>query len=457
MSQRRYFGTDGIRGVANEGLTPDLAFRLGIAAGRWLRDTNRPPTAFLGRDTRQSGPMLGAAMAAGLCSAGISVTAGGVAPTPLVSFATREGGFGLGVVISASHNPFPDNGIKLLGTSGAKLSDDDELAIEAYLDEPYVDRPTGGDVGWLETNIEWNDRYLDFLTTLVPLGLKEMRVALDAANGAAYRLGRQALERLGAEVVAIHETPNGTNINVKCGATHPSVIRELTLEQQTEVGVAFDGDADRAVFSDDEGYLINGDRMMAAWAAHRRPEPRLVVGTVMSNQGLDHFLRDIGYTLERAKVGDKYVSERLAATGAQIGGEQSGHIILPKNGPTGDGLATMLEFLSVLRESGRKASEWREDIVFFPQLLANVKVDQKEGWEDRDEIQLARATAESMVGSDGRVLVRASGTQPKLRVMVEARDAQVCAAATNLIVQALVDTLGGRETDRTDLAVDLGE
>ena len=457
---RRYFGTDGVRGVANTKLTPELAFKLGLGAARYLLHTNHVPRAVMGRDTRRSGPMLGAALAAGLASGGIEVVDLGVAPTPAVSHAARTGDFSLGAIVSASHNPAPDNGIKFVGHDGRKLPDEVELQLESFM-EGGEDRPTGDKVGWLHIDHAPLDAYLDFLVSIVPERLEGMKVAVDAAHGAAYELGPESLRRLGAEVHVTGVNPDGMNINAEGGATKPETIGEFARKQGCQVGVAFDGDADRAIFCDEHGTLINGDRTMGLWAAHRQREgdldPAVVVGTVMSNGGFEHYLLDNGIKLERTPVGDKYVAQRIEQTGALIGGEQSGHIIFPRRGPTGDGLVTMLEFLRVLKLEGKPASHYSAEYQPWPQLLVNVSVAEMDGWKDKEMVAGALQMADQRLGDHGRVVVRPSGTQPMIRVMVEAQDETARDEVAASIVAAMEEELGGKIYSRVDLTHALGD
>ena len=457
---RRYFGTDGVRGVANAKLTPELAFRLGLAAARWLIATEHEPHAVIGRDTRRSGPMLGAALASGLCSGGVSVTVLGVAPTPTVSYVARTGAYSLGGIVSASHNPAPDNGIKFVGHDGRKFPDEVELQIESYMDSGPV-LPTGAGVGWLESDRSEIESYMNFIESVVPERLTGMRIAVDGAHGAAFELGPEILRRLGAEVFVTGATPDGMNINAEGGATKPETIGAFTLEAQCDIGVAFDGDADRVIFCDERGKLINGDRTMGAWAAHRMREgsltPPVVVGTVMSNGGFERYLTQQGITLERTPVGDKYVAQRIEQTGALIGGEQSGHVIFPRRGPTGDGLVTMLEFLRVLKTESQPASHYSEEYEPWPQLLVNVSVAEMDGWKDKDGVAGALENADKRLGSDGRVVVRPSGTQPMIRVMVEALDSAARDEVAASIVSAMEEELGGKIYSRVDLTHALGD
>lgn len=454
---RKFFGTDGVRGVANRGkMTPEMAMRIGLAAGTVLRSKGLPNQVVVGRDTRRSGTMLSTALISGFTAAGVNVLAIGVAPTPAVAYCARRG-YGLGVVISASHNPAVDNGIKLLSAEGGKVSDDFELEVEALLESDFLDRPSGTDVGVLTQERGLLEFYADVLVGLVPERLDGMKVAVDGANGAAFDVGPQVLRRLGAEVVSFAVDPDGTNINAGCGATHPRAVQELTLGSQADVGVAFDGDADRAVFSDDLGRLINGDRTMGIWGAHWHVDPPVIVGTVMSNTGFEKYLESKGIRLERAKVGDKYVSEQIKLNDAKVGGEQSGHIIFPQHGPTGDGLVTMLELLRVLKREERKASSFYDDFENWPQTLVNMNVSDLSTWSNGAGVQEAIAAAEETVKGRGRVNIRPSGTQPIVRVMVEAETAEVRDRARGLVVDALVSGAGGSIYSETDLTTSLGE
>ena len=447
------FGTDGVRGVANAELSPELALRLGRAAGEWLRHKGGK-SAVIGRDTRQSGSMLGAALASGLNSSGISVTTMGVAPTPAVSHAVRSSErFDIGVVISASHNPAADNGIKFLSHSGCKLSDDEEAEIEALLDQPS---PIGGDrVGHIAADADLLTAYENWLASLLPERLSGFTIALDCANGAAYAVAPKLLRRLGAEIVSAGIEPDGTNINDSCGATNPSTIQQLAKEAGASLGIAFDGDADRCVFSDEGGQLINGDKTMGIWAAFW--EAPVVVGTVMSNAGFERALESRGIRLERTRVGDRYVSERLRDTGAKVGGEQSGHIIFPEWSPTGDGLLTAIQMLRVMQKSGCAASELPPVFDNWPQLLVNVRVQDSKQWKEAAEIHTAIADAEERLGGRGRIVVRPSGTQPMIRVMVEAQSTEERDAAADEIVGLIERDLGGKIQGRVDLTHALGD
>ncbi len=445
--------------MANAKLTPEFALSLGLAVGDWLGGTSLPKRVVVGRDTRRSGPMLEAAMSAGLASMGIEVVSLGIAPTPAVAFAARRGGFGLGAVVSASHNPAPDNGIKFLSHEGVKSTDEQEADWERRMDEGPGERGTGASVATIRASSEPLDEYADFLVGLVPEGLHGMRIALDTAHGAAYALAPHVLRALGAEVIVVGDRPDGLNINADGGATKPDTIQTLTRLMSADVGVAFDGDADRAVFSDGSGRLINGDRTLGIWAAHRqaggRLDPPVVVGTVMSNGGFERYLSGMGIRLERTPVGDKHVAAKIRQTGALCGGEQSGHLIFPEHQPTGDGLVTALELLRTLAVSGRTSTSCVDDYRAWPQLLVNVGVDSTEGWKEklRDRLE----DAETRLLGNGRLLVRPSGTQPMLRIMVEAEDEILRDEVTNALVDATLERLCGHVEGRVDLTHALGD
>ena len=455
---KRLFGTDGVRGVANAKLTPELAFDLGQAAGLYLARTGTLRKAVIGQDTRISSTMLSAAVSAGLCSAGVSVYDLGVAPTPTISYVARTGSYGLGVIVSASHNPAPDNGIKFVGHDGKKLADETEVEIEGLIKISF-DRPTGGEIGRIVHGREGVESYLGMLEAIVPGGLDGWKIALDAAHGAAFELGPEILRRLGAELVAIGTAPDGININSEGGATKPHTICELTKSSGATVGVAFDGDADRAIFSDSQGRLINGDRTMGVWADHMQAigalDPSLIVGTVMSNGGFVHYLASRGIEVERAPVGDKYVAQRIDATRALVGGEQSGHIIFPHHGPTGDGLVTMLEFFRVLKALDRTSAECYESYDPWPQLLVNMAVDSTAGWQEK--LAGVLNDGKARLQDRGRIVVRPSGTQPVIRVMVEADEYALRDEIADAIVAEVSARMGGHVEGRVDLTHALGD
>lgn len=456
------FGTDGVRGVANRDVTAELAFQIGQAAGRYLQSQNDlPHRAIMGRDTRISGAMLGAAVAAGLCSEGIETIACGVLPTGGISRIAKTGDYGLGIVISASHNPAADNGIKLMSHQGTKLPEEVESTIESLIGPATEDRPLGGNVGRLITSRDEVESYMNWLVSLVPERLEGMKVAIDAAHGAAYVLGIDVFQRLGAEVIATGTQPDGMNINAQGGATKPQTIQDLTQSTNADLGVAYDGDADRAVFSDSQGRLINGDRTMAIWCAHWQSQdqfdPPVVVGTVMSNGGFETYLNSQGIKLERAKVGDKYVAAKMRELNGLIGGEQSGHLIFSQYAPTGDGLLTALQMARVLKRENRTAADAFGDFENWPQMLINVQIHRREGWESNQQVQDALKWAEEKLGDHGRINVRPSGTQPMIRVMVEADSGDLRDEVVNKVANTMNDALGGSIYSRVDLTHALGD
>lgn len=418
------FGTDGVRGIANTELTPEFALALGRAAAQSLGGGR----FVIGRDPRRSGDLLEAALTAGLLSQGADVLSLGVVPTPGVSFVARTTGASAGVVISASHNPMQDNGIKFFGPDGKKLPDATETQIQAALSNDFS-RPAGPGVGRLTHNSGPVDNYADFLAaTLGETTLAGLKLVIDGANGAASYLARPLLERLGAEVVAIHCEPDGVNINEGCGSTHPEELAARTKAEGADAGLAFDGDADRVILADRHGRIFDGDRILLTGALWWKLDS--VVGTVMSNMGLELALQAAQVRLERASVGDRYVAELLESTRARLGGEQSGHILFPELSPAGDGLLTALQILKIVQDSGRELATWYDNMTTLPQKLVNVAVRERDGWETDPAITAAIAETEKALEGRGRLLVRASGTEKLIRVMAEAPTetevAQVC-------------------------------
>jgi len=451
------FGTDGVRGKANAAINADLALKIGLAAGSHFFERGAR-IAVIGRDTRRSGSMLGAALASGLASAGIDVVALGVAPTPAVSFAARTGGFDFAAVISASHNPAEDNGIKLLGPDGGKLPVSQEKLIESLLDQPA--RSPADQIGRIASDDSHIESYIQWLVSRIPSSLDGFRIALDCANGAAACIAPQMFEMLGAQITTIGTQPNGDNINNHCGATNPSAIQQLTVESKSELGIAFDGDADRCIFSDEKGRLINGDKFMAAWAASElksgRLDPPVVVGTSMSNLGFERALQAIGIQLVRADVGDRNVAFAMRDHQAKIGGEQSGHIIFGGVSPTGDGLLTALEMVRILNETNCRASELQPQLENWPQLLVNLNMPDKTCIQT-DEFKTKQTAVAQELRDRGRVMVRESGTQPIVRVMVEANDADLRDACAEQLIAYLSMRHGARIHSKVDLTHALGD
>jgi phosphoglucosamine mutase len=418
---QRLFGTDGIRGVAGRELTAELARRIGAAAVQTLRGHGeRRPTVVVGRDTRASGPMLEDALAEGIRSAGGDALLAGVQTTPAVAFLTVDLGASSGLVISASHNPPEYNGIKLFGAEGYKLSDELEAEIEAAVGEPSPSA-SPGEIRPVEGA---TDRYVTHLVSAAESELAGMRVVVDCANGAACQAAPLTLARLGADVVPIFDRPDGANINVSCGAMHPEVVAKAVLEQGAAAGVAHDGDADRAMFAGPGGELIDGDFVLAAGAValKRRGalEKDIVVTTVMANVGFHRAMRDAGIQVVATRVGDRYVLEEMLRRGAVLGGEQSGHVIFSEHATTGDGILTAVKLLSLAADAGEPLDRFVDVMERFPQVLVNVEVSDRDGLDDAEDVWDAVREAEAALGERGRVLVRPSGTEQLVRVMVEA-------------------------------------
>jgi len=424
----RLFGTDGVRGLANKDVTAELALDLGVAAAHVLGTSGEfeghRPRAVVGRDPRASGEFLSAAVAAGLSSAGVDVLDVGVLPTPALAFLTDALGADLGCMLSASHNPMPDNGIKFFARGGLKLDDSVEDAIEQRLEEPW-DRPTGADVGRIHRDTgQAGSLYVEHLTKSIAGPLSGLRIAVDCANGAASEVGPEALRAAGADVVVINASPDGRNINEKCGSTHPEQLQAVTVASEADFGVAFDGDADRCLAVDHTGALVDGDKIMGILALARAAEGRLagdtLVVTVMSNLGLLLAMERAGITTVQTGVGDRYVLEAMREGGFSLGGEQSGHIIVSDFATTGDGILTAFQLAAHVKQSGRRLADLAGEIEKLPQALVNVSgVDKARA--DRDEELLAEiARAEAALGATGRVVLRPSGTEPLVRVMVEA-------------------------------------
>ena len=442
----KLFGTDGVRGVAGRDLTPELAFALGRALITTLGARGRPRVA-VGRDTRASGEMLEAALAAGICSAGGDVFRLGVMPTPGVAFVTVDLTAEAGAVISASHNPPEDNGIKLFSSDGTKLPDLVEAEIERLVGTSEGPRPEGTAVGRIVPEQEDGaERYLRHLVGEAEGTLGGMRVVVDCANGAAYRFAPALLRRLGAEVYAIGDEPDGTNINVGCGVTSPETVMKAVRRFGADAGVAHDGDADRTLLVDAEGSLVDGDHIIGAAAIALKEEGRLakdtVVATVMANMGFRKAMDEAGITVLETKVGDRYVLEEMIRSGGVLGGEQSGHVIFLEKATTGDGLLTAAWFLALARRRGVSVRELAAAVRKYPQVLEGVRVADREALEGADAVWEAVRAAEEALGSRGRVVVRPSGTEPLVRVMVEAETEEEARRHAEAIGGAVRESLG---------------
>jgi len=438
---RKYFGTDGIRGtVGQPPITPDFVLRLAHAVGTVLRRSEARPTVLIGKDTRISGYMLESALESGFNSAGVDVVLLGPVPTPAVAYLTRAQRASLGVVISASHNPFEDNGIKFFDARGAKLPDAWEAAVEAALLEPpaWVDSARLGKARRLD---DAAGRYIEFCksTFANDLTLHGLKIVVDAAHGAAYQIAPKVFHELGAEVVAIGCAPDGLNINRGVGATHPQALVQVVREHRADYGIALDGDADRLQLVDADGRLYDGDELLYLMVADRIARDEDVpgcVGTLMTNMAVELALRERGVAFVRAKVGDRYVLEELHARGWVLGGEGSGHLLVLDRHTTGDGIVSALQVLQACVASGRSLAELLEGVQRFPQVLLNVRLQPGEDWRANARLGEATRAVEAELGDSGRVLIRASGTEPVLRIMVEARDAGVAQAAAERLAAA---------------------
>jgi phosphoglucosamine mutase len=450
--KRKYFGTDGVRGtVGSAPMTPDFVLRLGYAAGKVLSVQGKHPAVLIGKDTRISGYMLESALEAGFSAAGVDVHMGGPIPTPAVAYLTRALRLTAGVVISASHNPYPDNGIKIFSGDGFKLPDEIEAQIEARMEQP-MGCNEASQLGKVWRVDDAGGRYIEFCKSTYPaeLDLKGLKIVVDCAHGAAYNVAPHVFHELGAEVVAIGVKPDGVNINEKTGATAPAALKKEVIDQKADLGVALDGDADRVVMVDAQGRAYDGDELLYVIAGHRarnrgRNGGKLsgVAGTLMTNLAFEKAMQRLGIAFGRAKVGDRYVLELMREKRWELGGENSGHVICLDKHTTGDGIVSALQVLHAIRESGRSLAELTADLVMYPQVLVNVKVPRGFDWRKHDAIGKAQADAEQSLNGRGRVLLRPSGTEPVLRVMVEGEPREAIESAANSIAQVVRSAAAG--------------
>lgn len=444
----KYFGTDGVRGVANSELTPELAFRVGRFGGYVLTKDMERPKVLIGRDTRVSGHMLEGALVAGLLSIGAEVMRLGVISTPGVAYLTKATGAQAGVMISASHNPVQDNGIKFFGSDGFKLSDEQEEEIEALLNstEDTLPRPTGADLGQVNDYFEGGQKYLQYLKQSVDEDFSDIHVALDCAHGATSSLAAHLFADLEAEISTMGASPNGTNINDGVGSTHPEVLAEFVKEKGADVGLAFDGDGDRLIAVDEKGQIVDGDQIMYICAKYLNEQGMLnegtVVSTVMSNLGFYKALDEHSVKSVKTAVGDRYVVEEMKKNGYNLGGEQSGHIIFLDYISTGDGMLSAIQLVNIMKVTKKSLSELASEMKKFPQILQNVRVTDKHNVTSNEKVKNIIEEVEKEMGDNGRVLVRPSGTEPLVRVMVEAPTDKECKEYVDRIVKVVVDEMG---------------
>jgi len=447
----KLFGTDGVRGVANtEPMTVETALKLGRAAAYVFRDADRRHRIVIGKDTRLSGYMLENALVAGICSMGVDVLLIGPLPTPGTAFITRSLRADAGIMISASHNTYEDNGIKFFSRDGFKLQDRKEHRMEELIATGELDsiRPTALDVGKAYRVEDAQGRYVEFVKNSFPRGmvLDGLKVVLDCANGAAYRVAPRILMELGAQVIVLNAEPDGTNINRSCGSLHPEVISEAVAAHGADLGICLDGDADRAIMVDEKSQIVDGDHIMGICALDMKAsgalKGNLLVATVMSNCGLEHAMRAAGIKMLRTSVGDRYVVEKMLAQDATLGGEQSGHLIFRDYTTTGDGMITALQVLRIMRSAKKKLSDLRKRIEKYPQVLVNIKVRHKKRFEELPRVAKKIKTVKDALGDQGRVLVRYSGTEHIVRVMVEGKDKKEIEAMAREIADAIGKELG---------------
>ncbi|MFP3121433.1 phosphoglucosamine mutase [Ectobacillus funiculus] len=444
----KYFGTDGVRGVANSELTPELAFKIGRFGGYVLTKNTERPKVLIGRDTRVSGHMLEGALVAGLLSIGAEVMRLGVLSTPGVAYLTKALGAQAGVMISASHNPVQDNGIKFFGPDGFKLSDEQELEIEALLDKEIdeLPRPVGGELGQVNDYFEGGQKYLQYLKQTIDEDFSGLHVALDCAHGATSSLAPYLFADLEADISTIGTSPNGVNINEGVGSTHPEALAAFLKEKGAHIGLAFDGDGDRLIAVDENGQIVDGDQIMYICAKYMNETGRLkkntIVSTVMSNLGFYKALEANGVQSVQAGVGDRYVMEEMRKGGYNLGGEQSGHIIFLDYITTGDGMLSAIQLVNIMKATGKPLSQLASEMTKFPQLLVNVRVRDKQQALENTRIQEVIRSVEDEMQGNGRILVRPSGTEPLIRVMAEAPTQEMCGEYVNRIVEVVKQEVG---------------
>ncbi len=448
----KLFGTDGIRGIANKELTPELAFQVG-RAGAYILSNGKKGKIVVGKDTRISGDMLESALIAGITSIGLDVISVGVIPTPAVAYLTRKYGALAGVVISASHNPGEYNGIKFFNNKGLKLPDEVEGKIEnIILEYKELDlRPIGENIGKLYREENGSKDYKDFLKSTINIDLTGMKIAIDCGHGALYKIAPELIRELNGEVVVVNDNPNGMNINDNCGSTNPDIIKELVIKEKADIGLSFDGDGDRIIAIDNNGKLVDGDHILAICATHLKNNGKLknntVVGTVMTNMGLDIYLKEKGINIVKTSVGDRYVLEEMLKSGFVIGGEQSGHIIFLEYNTTGDGLATALHLLEVVKATGKTMAELNTLMENYPQVLINARVknNMKYKYLENKEIKSEIDRIEKMFHGEGRVVIRPSGTEPLVRVMIEGKDQEEITKIAKELALFIEERIGTKE------------
>ncbi|MFD1037734.1 phosphoglucosamine mutase [Virgibacillus byunsanensis] len=446
----KFFGTDGVRGIANKGLTPELAFKLGRFGGYVLTKETKKPRVLIGRDTRISGHMLEGALVAGLLSIGAEVMRLGIISTPGVAYLTKATSSQAGIMISASHNPVEDNGIKFFGPDGFKLNDDQEAEIEQLIEEKdQLPRPIGADIGVVNDYFEGGQKYLSFLKESVDNDFEGLQIALDCAHGSTSGLATHLFADLEADIYTIGSSPDGLNINDGVGSTHPETLQAFVTDKGADIGLAFDGDGDRLIAVDEKGNIVDGDQIMFVIAKYMNEKGFLrhntVVSTVMSNIGFYKALEEHGMRSDKTSVGDRYVMEEMRKGGYNLGGEQSGHIIFLDYNTTGDGMLTAIQLVNVLKETGKPLSELAEEMTIFPQVLKNVKVIDKQRAISNSRIQEEIDLIEKQMGEEGRVLVRPSGTESLVRVMVEAPTKEECEKYADQVVRVIDELLGMKD------------